>query len=228
MANSADRYVVLDTETTGLDPKTGDRIIEIGVVELEHGLQNRTYHTYLNPKPQKISKAAEAIHGISDADLLDEPKFVDIVEAFLEFIEGASLVIHNAKFDLAFLDNELRLAGKSQSISDLCEIVDTVDLGAKLDAGTRLNLDAIAKHYGIASREKRAKHGALLDAQILASVFMAMQQSDAVLFDDNSNEHSSKTGSRVKWDRDPSKIVIRRPTAEEQSAHEAYMDGMQS
>jgi DNA polymerase-3 subunit epsilon len=168
------RQIVLDTETTGLEPDLGHRIIEIGCVELvNRRTTGRTFHKYLNPE-REIEEGALAVHGISRADLDNKPKFAEIVEELTHFIAGAELVIHNAAFDVAFLDAELaRLQGQSRTVSALCRVLDTLALARSMHPGQRNNLDALCKRYSI-DNSRRELHGALLDARILADVYLAM------------------------------------------------------
>jgi DNA polymerase III subunit epsilon len=168
------RQIVLDTETTGLEPELGHRIIEIGCVELvNRRVTGRTFHRYLNPE-RAIDEGAMAVHGIKRADLDDKPKFADIVDELCAFISDAELVIHNAAFDVAFVDAELaRLAGPPRTVATLCRVLDTLTLARSMHPGQRNNLDALCKRYEV-DNSRRDLHGALLDAQILADVYLAM------------------------------------------------------
>ena len=168
------RQIVLDTETTGLEPGLGHRIIEIGCVELiNRRATGRRFHRYLNPE-RDIDEGALAVHGITRAELEREPRFGEIVEELLEFIRGAELVIHNAAFDVAFLDMELgRLPGEIPTIGSLCQVLDSLALARELHPGQRNSLDALCKRYGV-DNSRRELHGALLDAQLLADVYLAM------------------------------------------------------
>ena len=168
------RQIVLDTETTGLEPQLDHRIIEIGCVELmNRRATGRTFHRYLNPE-REIEDGALAVHGIVRADLEGKPRFADIVEELLGFISGAELVIHNAAFDIAFLESELaRMSSHVRTIGSLCRVLDTLALAREMHPGQRNNLDALCKRYGI-DNSRRELHGALLDAQILADVYLAM------------------------------------------------------
>lgn len=175
------RQIVLDTETTGLEPDLGHRIIEIGCVELVNRRPTgRTFHKYLNPE-RKIDEGAAAVHGISMADLEGKPKFAEIVEELVTFIDGAELVIHNAAFDVAFLDAELvRIQDQQGTIAKLCRVLDTLALARSMHPGQRNNLDALCKRYSI-DNSRRELHGALLDARILADVYLAMTGGQAAL-----------------------------------------------
>ena len=175
------RQIVLDTETTGLEPELNHRVIEIGCVELVNRRRSgRTFHRYLNPE-REIDDGALAVHGISRTDLDGQPRFADIVEELLAFLSGAELVIHNAAFDVAFLDAELaRLPGEPRQMAACCQVLDTLALARELHPGQRNSLDALCKRYGVDDSE-RELHGALLDARILADVYLAMSGGQGAL-----------------------------------------------
>lgn len=167
------RQIVLDTETTGLEAALGHRIIEIGCVELvSRRVTGRTFHRYLNPE-RDIDIGAEAVHGLQRQDLVRQPRFAQIVDELLEFIGGSELIIHNAEFDVGFLDAELRLAGRAMVMSELCRVLDTLVLAREMHPGQRNNLDALCRRYNV-DNSGREVHGALLDARILADVYLAM------------------------------------------------------
>lgn len=168
------RQIVLDTETTGLEPELGHRIIEIGCVELvNRRATGRTFHRYLNPE-REIDDAALAVHGISRTDLDGQPRFGEIHEELLAFLAEAELVIHNAEFDVAFLDAELaRVAGEARRVASVCQVLDTLALAREMHPGQRNSLDALCKRYEV-DDSHRELHGALLDARILADVYLAM------------------------------------------------------
>jgi len=177
------RQIVLDTETTGLEPAQGHRIIEIGCVELvNRRLTGNHYHQYLQPD-RDIDEGAIEVHGITPEFLSDKPRFADIVEEFLGFVQGAELIIHNAPFDIGFIENELSLSGNKPSPSSFRDrhvVIDTLVLARQLHPGQRNSLDALCKRYGIDNSE-RTLHGALLDAEILADVYLAMTGGQASL-----------------------------------------------
>lgn len=176
------RQIVLDTETTGLEVSQGHRIIEIGCVELvNRRATGRTFHRYLNPD-REVDEAARAIHGISRQHLLDKPRFGDVADAFSQFIAGTELIIHNAVFDLAFLDAEFgRLASATPiRTATLCQVLDTLSLAREMHPGQRNSLDALCKRYGV-DNSHRDLHGALLDARILADVYLAMTGGQSAL-----------------------------------------------
>lgn len=168
------RQIILDTETTGLEPEQGHRIVEIGCVELvNRRVTGETFHQYLNPQ-RAIDEGALDVHGISNADLADKPLFGDIVEELFRFIDGAELVIHNAPFDVAFINYELSLlARQHDKLETRCKILDTLTLARDLHPGQRNSLDALCKRYQV-DNSARSLHGALLDARILADVYVAM------------------------------------------------------
>jgi DNA polymerase-3 subunit epsilon len=167
------RQVILDTETTGLNPATGDRVIEIGCVELvNRRLTERTFHHYINPE-RDIDAGAYAVHGLSRAFLSDKPVFAQIAEDLIEFVAGAELIIHNAPFDLGFLDSEFALLKRTPFRSHASNVIDTLVNARQMFPGKRNSLDALCERFSI-SNTHRALHGALLDAQLLAEVYVAM------------------------------------------------------
>lgn len=170
----AKKYIILDTETTGLEVSQGHRVIEIGAVVLNDRRKSEEhFHTYLNPS-RLIDEEASKVHGIMNQDLLDKPFFEDIAEEFLEFIDGAILVIHNAEFDVGFLNNELLLASSTYPmLEDICKIEDSLAIARKKFPGQRVSLDALANRFEISGYD-RTFHGALLDANILADVYMSL------------------------------------------------------
>lgn len=167
------RIVTFDTETTGLDYKSGDRVIEIGLVEiLGREKSKKTFQTYLNPEGKEISEGARAITNISDSDLVDAPKFSEVVDDFIDFIKDAEVVIHNAEFDVGFINNELKIIGHSiKDIRDICTVFDTLMHARKVFPGQKNSLDALSTRLDIIGYDRQF-HGALLDAQILADVYL--------------------------------------------------------
>ncbi|KTD36257.1 DNA polymerase III, epsilon chain [Legionella nautarum] len=177
------RQVVLDTETTGIGHELGHRIIEIGCVELvDRKLTNNHFHVYLNPQ-RAVDEGAFRVHGISTEFLQDKPLFQEIANDLIEFIDGAELIIHNAPFDIGFLDAELKRINSTFQIKIRCSVCDTLVLAKEKHPGQRNNLDALCKRYEI-DNSNRTLHGALLDSEILASVYLAMTGGQANLFDD--------------------------------------------
>jgi DNA polymerase-3 subunit epsilon len=168
------RQIVLDTETTGLDPRQGHRIIDIGALELvDRQLTGRQYHVYINPE-REIEQGALEVHGITEEFLRDKPRFAEVSDDLMAFVDGAELVIHNAPFDIGFIDNELSLTGHEHaSITNVASVLDTLELAKDLHPGQRNNLDALCKRYDV-DNTSRTLHGALLDAEILTDVYLAM------------------------------------------------------
>lgn len=203
------RQIVLDTETTGLEWRSGHRIIEIGAVELQdRKLTGRHYHQYINPE-REIDAAAEEIHGISLASLQDKPVFAAIAEEFLEFIADSELIIHNAPFDVGFLDNEFKLSRLKHTIDSQCSVLDTLVMARAKHPGQKINLDALCKRYGV-DNSQRVVHGALMDAEILADVYLVMSggQTSLGLGADSSASDASNSNSIVRIDdRRPGRVI---------------------
>ncbi len=173
--NGVIRRVVLDTETTGMPVTDGHRIIEIGCVELlGRRLTGRHFHVYLNPD-REIDEGAIAVHGITNEYVADKPRFRDVADEFYEFIKDAQLIIHNAAFDVGFINNEFALLGQSEraDVNDYCSVLDTLMMARERHPGQRNSLDALCKRYGV-DNSNRELHGALLDSEILADVYLAM------------------------------------------------------
>jgi DNA polymerase-3 subunit epsilon len=189
------RQIVLDTETTGLEVRQGHRLIEIACVELiERRPTGRHYQTYLNPD-RAIDEGARAVTGIEDEFLLDKPRFHEVVDEFLAFIEGAELIIHNAAFDVGFINAELALAGARYGcIADRCNVLDTLIMARERYPGQRNSLDALCKRLGV-DNSARDLHGGLIDAQLLADVYLAMTSGQVVL--DLGFEGGAETGTRA-------------------------------
>ena len=186
------RQVVLDTETTGIGHELGHRIIEIGCVELQdRKLTGNHFHVYLNPQ-REVDEGAFRVHGISTEFLQDKPLFKDIAEEFMHFVQGAELIIHNAPFDMGFLNAELNLLNWPVLLKDCCTVCDTLILAREKHPGQRNSLDALCKRYEI-DNSNRTLHGALLDAEILASVYLAMTGGQANLFEERM-EHVNQPG----------------------------------
>ena len=180
-----ERLIVLDTETTGILPAEGHRIIEVGAVQIvNREITSNEFHKYI--QPNRTVGDSVNIHGITDKFLINKPQFNQISDDLLTFIKGATLIIHNAPFDLGFLDNELKINGINQKIEDICQIIDTLELSKKQRPGTMHNLDALCRRFGV-DTSARTRHGALLDAQILAQVYLAMTGGQSILFQENSD-----------------------------------------
>ena len=217
-----ERLIVLDTETTGIKPSEGHRIIEVGAVEiLDREITSTEFHKYVQPN-RKVGESVN-IHGITDKFLINKPQFNQISDGLLSFIEGATLVIHNAPFDLGFLNNELKLIGIKETIEDICTIIDTLELSKQQRPGTMHNLDALCRRFGI-DTSARTRHGALLDAQILAQVYLAMTGGQSNLFqevaDTELNQSDPSLIKKVKENRDKIKVIY--ANNNELKAHENY------
>ena len=222
------RQVVLDTETTGLEPEQGHRIIEIGCVELvNRRLTKRNFHQYLQPD-RDIDEGALAVHGISAEFLIDKPRFPAIAEDLLAFLDGAELVIHNAAFDVAFVNAELARLPDPQRVESVCTVLDTLSLARRLHPGQRNSLDALCKRYEI-DNSQRQLHGALLDAEILADVYLAMTGGQTAWdFDaaaENTGQGATRSTQRSRR-RGPFKVVA--ANAEELAAHEKRLDELEA
>ena len=218
------RQIVLDTETTGLEPEEGHRIIEIGCVELVNRRPTaQTFHCYLNPD-REIDRAAEDVHGLSTAFLAGKPRFTEIAGEFLEFVRGAELIIHNAAFDLAFLDAELaRLDPPAPLLRELCQVRDTLMMARQLHPGQRQSLDALCKRYSV-DASGRDLHGALLDARLLAEVYLAMTGGQVTLALDGVADGGGQAGRAARVQRDGLVLVVQRASPDELAAHEAALD----
>ncbi len=223
-----DRQIVLDTETTGLDPKQGHKIIEIGCVEMiNRRLTGNNYHQFIQPD-REIDEGAQAVHGISNEFLADKPRFVNVVKDFIEYIDGAELIIHNAPFDVGFIDHEFKWAGAEYgSVASYCSVIDTLVMARKMRPGKKNNLDVLCKEYEV-NNAHRELHGALLDAELLAEVYLRMTGGQSALSLDSEEVSSSATGDvstkKLSADRKPIKII--RANDEELKAHQAIVEKM--
>lgn len=221
------RQIVLDTETTGLDPKQGHRIIEIGCVELDgRQLTGRHFHVYLQPD-REIDEEAIRVHGITNEFLADKPRFRDVMSEFVAFIQGAELVIHNAAFDVGFINAEFeRIKEAPASVAAICGVIDTLDMARKRHPGQKNNLDALCKRYDV-DNSNRELHGALLDAEILARVYLAMTGGQtALLLDEVVEETQTQTVTR-RLEREATPLRVVRASAQECEAHDAMLARIQ-
>ncbi len=221
------RYIVLDTETTGLEPAQGHRIIEICCVEvIGRRITGRNYHQYLNPD-REIDEGAIEVHGITNEMLEDKPRFADICEEFLNFIRGAELVIHNARFDVGFINHELKLLDKAaQPVSEFCAVLDTLALARKMHPGQKNSLDALCKRYNI-DNSARDLHGALLDAEILAETWLAMTGGQTRLsLGGKEDAGQNRISDRRPLAADRPAIKVIRPTELEQKAHQERLQAI--
>lgn len=220
------RQVVLDTETTGLNPREGHKIIEIGCVELvNRRLTNNTFHVYINPD-REIDAGAIEVHGITNEFLQDKPRFHDIADDYLAFTKGAELIIHNAPFDVGFLNHELaQLKGKTTTVEEQSTVFDTLPFARKKYPGARASLDALCKRFGI-DNSHRELHGALLDAEILAEVYLAMTGGQFSLMDfDEGKKLVMKEDVKLSADRPKLKII--KCTEQETQAHIMHLEAIE-
>src|SRR5690554_4568060 len=224
------RSVVLDTETTGMPVTDGHRVIEIGCVELiGRRLTGRHFHVYLQPD-REVDEGAIAVHGITNEFLQDKPRFREVADEFFEFINGAQLIIHNAAFDIGFLNNEFALLGQQDraDLSSYCSVLDTLLMARERHPGQRNSLDALCKRYGV-DNSNRELHGALLDAEILADVYLAMigGQTHLSLAGESSESGGGPAPSPIRriLDRTPGRVI--RATEEELAAHAARLAALE-
>lgn len=222
------RQIVLDTETTGLEPALGHRVIEIGCVELiDRRLSGNDFHQYLQPDRESDAAALE-VHGITSEFLADKPRFGDVVEDFIQYISGAELIIHNAPFDVGFIDAELQRLQGWENLDNYCTVTDSLVLARTKHPGQRVSLDALCGRYDI-DNSQRTKHGALLDAEILAEVYLAMTGGQATLSldaeetdDENGQSHAIR---RLPADRPLLPVV--RASKDEQAAHRERLQALE-
>jgi DNA polymerase-3 subunit epsilon len=218
------RQVVLDTETTGIGHAAGHRIIEIGCLELiDRQLTGEQFHVYLNPD-RAIDEGAAKVHGIRNEFLHDKPRFHDIMEDFIRFVDGAELIIHNAPFDVGFLNAELKRASWGKTLESHCSILDTLVLAKKKHPGQRNNLDALCKRYDVINSHRKL-HGALLDSELLGLVYLAMTGGQAMLFGEN--EENNNTGLNQEHTKQAQVLSSTSPvllaTEQELTEHEAFI-----
>lgn len=217
------RQIVLDTETTGLEAAQGHRIIEIGCVELVNRRPtDNHFHHYLQPD-REIDEGAIEIHGITNEFLRDKPRFEDVAEQFLEFIRGAELIIHNAAFDVGFIDHELARLGRSETVEQVCRVTDTLALARKMHPGQRNSLDALCRRYDI-DNSARELHGALLDARILADVYLAMTGGQVSLLLGGADGDGGEFASAIRrLPADRPRLAVPRASEAELAAHELWL-----
>jgi DNA polymerase III subunit epsilon len=223
----ASRQIVLDTETTGLEPAQGHRIIEIGCVEMvERRLTGNNFHVYLQPD-REIDQAAIEVHGITNEFLEDKPRFADVADAFADYLRGAEVIIHNAPFDVGFIDAEFDRLAEPLAMAQLCEVTDTLVMARQMHPGQRNSLDALCGRYDI-DNAHRTKHGALLDSEILADVYLAMTggQKSLSLDAEVEAEQGSDTGGirRLTAQRPPLKVI--RANDVELAAHRQRLESV--
>lgn len=226
--SSHDRIIVLDTETTGMNREggpvyMGHRIIEIGAVEIiDRKLTGKHFHVYIKPD-REIDPEAIAVHGITDEFLVDKPDYKQVHQEFLEFIDGAELVAHNASFDVSFMDYEFQLASQSVKTADICKITDTLAMAKKLFPGKRNNLDILCDRYGI-DNSHRTLHGALLDAEILADVYLLMTGGQTAMQFNAGQAKEGETGETIKRVQGRKALKVLKATDEELQQHEERLD----
>ena len=220
------RQVILDTETTGLDWELGHRVIEIGCIEVsDRRITEHIFHSYVNPD-RRVDSEAQEVHGLTTEFLLDKPRFSELLEEFLSFIEGCELVIHNAPFDIGFLNNEIRLIDSARGkIEDYCQVVDSLAMARQLHPGQRNSLDALCKRYGV-DNSHRVLHGAMLDAEILADVYLLMTGGQSELsFISQSDKlkvvKGAGIGSADNFNADD--LLIIQPRREELKLHKKWL-----
>ena len=224
-ANS--RQIVLDTETTGLEPSQGHKIIEVGCVEMvNRRLTGNNYHQFLQPD-REIDEGAQAVHGISNESLADKPRFADVVRDFIDYLDGAELIIHNAPFDVGFINHELKLVGEEYgNVATYCTVIDTLVMARKMRPGKKNNLDILCKEYDV-NNAHRELHGALLDAELLSEVYLRMTGGQsALLLDDEASDTAAKNTSTRKLSADRKPIKIIQATDEELQAHQVIIEKM--
>lgn len=216
---NAPRQVMLDTETTGLEWRQGERVIEIGCVELVgRKLTGRHFHRYLNPG-RAIAAGAQAVHGLTDEFLADKPKFAEVVDEFLDFVAGAELIIHNAPFDVGFLDNELALLDREPLKAGVDNIVDTLKMARELRPGKKNSLDALCSEFGV-DNSGRQLHGALLDAELLAEVYLGMTRGQESLMMDLEMD-AAEVAALTIGERPPIRVLA--ASADELAEHERVL-----
>ena len=221
------RQVVLDTETTGIDPKQGHRIIEIGCVEMiDRKLTKRHFHVYINPD-REVEEEAFRVHGISNEFLADKPRFHEIAQEFFDFIKGAELIIHNAPFDIGFMDHEFAKLGGYPKTAEVCGVFDSLVFARKKHPGQKNNLDILCKRYGI-DNSHRELHGALLDAEILADVYLLMTGGQTNLglssHSDSGSGEEESAGEIRRLSADRPMLKVIRASDDELKMHEERLD----
>lgn len=219
------RQVVLDTETTGLNPKLGDRIIELGCIEiLSRRIGERQFHAYLNPE-REVDLGATRVHGLTREDLLAKPKFPEVARAFLDFVQGAELLIHNADFDVEFLDAELARAGLGRLADYIAGVTDTLAFARELHPGRKNSLDALCERYFIGNAHRQL-HGALLDARLLAECYLAMTRGQESLVMELETP-AAAAAALAAMQVDASNLIVLPAAPDELALHEQYLDAME-
>lgn len=219
------RQIVLDTETTGLDPKTGHRVIEVGCVELrERRLTGNNLHLYLQPD-RDIDHQAMEVHGITNEFLADKPRFAEIAEELKAYLTGAELLIHNAPFDVGFLESEFSIVGDEFALSSICKVTDTLAMARKMYPGQRNSLDALCKRLGV-SNGHRTLHGALLDSEILSDVYLTMTGGQTALVLD-AERSTSEAENHVVVALETDSLIVVQANESELAAHDAWLSKLE-
>ena len=219
------RQIVLDTETTGLDAKNGDRIIEIGCVEvLSRRISDFHFHHYLNPE-REVDAGATRVHGKTLEDLASKPKFAAVAREFVDYVRGAELIIHNADFDVEFLDMELGRAGLGRLADHVARVTDSLAFAKELHPGRKNSLDALCERYSV-DNANRTLHGALLDARLLAECYLAMTRGQESLMMEL-EAPAAAAAAAAALILDASKLIVQRASSEELAAHESYLDALE-
>lgn len=217
------RQIFLDTETTGLDPAQGHRVIEIAAVEvINRRLTSRHFHVYLNPD-REIDPGAQEVHGITLEFLQDKPRFADVVGDFLDFIAGGELIIHNAPFDVGFLDHELGMLGMPGVRTNCAGVIDTLRMAKEMRPGQRNNLDALCRHFGV-DNSSRTLHGALLDAELLADVYLAMTRGQESLMIEMAEP--ARPAGTLDGAKRHGPLRVLKASEEELQVHQEYLAGV--
>ena len=217
-----ERLIALDTETTGFETSEGHRIIEVGAVEIiDREIKDKEFQKYVQPN-RNVGESVK-VHGITDRFLINKPQFKEIAEDLLEFIKGSTLLIHNAPFDLGFLNHELKIAGIKKTIESICPIIDTLELSKQQRPGTMHNLDALCRRFEI-DASSRTIHGALLDAKILAQVYLAMTGGQSNLFQETDSNKIQKVGQSLvkRKNKEGEKLTIIYANKDEIEEHNNY------
>jgi len=220
------RQVILDTETTGLEPSKGHKVIEIGCVEIHNRRRSeQTFHQFINPN-REIDDGAFDVHGISNEFLTDKPKFKDIAQDLIDFVRDSEVIIHNAPFDVAFINSELKELGKQWGrLEDYCKITDTLVMARDLHPGQKNSLDALCSRYNI-DNSQRELHGALLDAQILLDVYLAMTGGQTSLSLEEETNQSDTTIKHVVVNENRQPLRVIKPTADELESHRQRLENI--
>ena len=217
------RQLILDTETTGISPESGHRVIEIGVVEIvDRRLTGNDYQTYLNPD-RKIDPATIPIHGITDDFVSNKPKFSEVISEFIDYIEGSEVIMHNAPFDSSFINKELELLGYKDRLEDLCEITDSLTLAREKHPGQRNSLDALINRYQV-DGTSRDVHGALIDAKLLARVYLLMTGGQVGFFSNDDKDDKGIHSSTERFDYSDRKVIHVIPSNDQKEAHKTYLE----